>query len=80
MKGFKRIYLEPDEERTIVFTLFPDQLAFYDEHMRLIIEPGLFYVMVGSSSEDIRLSGQFEAIKEFQLTKYRHFKSEVIVQ
>ena len=80
LKGFKRIHLEPDEERTIVFTLFPDQLAFYDEHMRLIIEPGLFYVMVGSSSEDIRLSGQFEAIKEFQLTKYRHFKSEVIVQ
>ena len=80
LKGFKRIHLEPDEERTIVFTLFPDQLAFYDEHMRLIIEPGLFYVMVGSSSEDIRLSGQFEAIKEFQLTKYRHFKSEVSVQ
>jgi len=80
LKGFKRIHLEPNEERTIVFTLFPDQLAFYDEYMRLIIEPGLFNVMVGSSSEDIRLSGQFEAIKELHLTKYRHFKSEVTVQ
>ncbi|NLJ49593.1 MAG: beta-glucosidase [Candidatus Atribacteria bacterium] len=80
LKGFKRIHLEPDEERTIVFTLFPDQLAFYDEYMRFIIEPGLFNVMVGSSSEDIRLSGQFEVIKELHLTKYRHFKSEVTVQ
>lgn len=80
LKGFKRIHLEPDEERTIAFTLFPDQLAFYDEYMRFIIEPGLFNVMVGSSSEDIRLSGQFEVIKELHLTKYRHFKSEVTVQ
>ena len=80
LKGFKRIHLDPGEERTVIFTLFPDQLAFYDEYLRLIIEPGLFNVMIGSSSEDIRLSGQFEVIKEFQLTKYRHFKSEVSVQ
>jgi beta-glucosidase len=80
LKGFKRIYLEPSEERNITFTLFPDQLAFYDEHMRLIVEPGIFEILIGSSSEDIRLSGRFEVTEERQLTKYRHFKSEVTIQ
>ncbi len=79
LKGFKRIHLEPGEERAITFTLFPEQLAFYDEHMRLIVEPGIFEIMIGSSSEDIRLSGRFEVTEERQLTKYRRFKSEVII-
>jgi len=47
--------------------------------MRLIVEPGVFEVMIGSSSEDIRLSGEFEVLKEKGITKYRKFSSEVIV-
>jgi len=39
-----------------------DQLAFYDRYMRLIVEPGLYEVMIGSSSEDIRLTGSFEIL------------------
>jgi beta-glucosidase len=31
-----------------------------DIDMRWIVEPGMFKVMVGSSSEDIRLNGEFE--------------------
>ncbi len=60
LKGFKRLGLKPGEERTVVFTLYMDQLAFYDRNMRLIVEPGTYTVMVGSSSEDIRLTGAFE--------------------
>lgn len=79
LKGFKRFTLQPDEEKEIIFTLFPEQLAFYDEFMRLTVEPGVFEVMIGSSSEDIRLSGEFEVLKEKVITKYRKFSSEVIV-
>ncbi len=79
LKGFKRLTLQAGEEKEIIFTLFPEQLAFYDEFMRFIVEPGVFEVMVGSSSEDIRLSGEFEVIKEKVITKYRKFSSEVIV-
>jgi beta-glucosidase len=35
-------------------------LAFYDENFDLVIEPGRILVMIGSSSEDIRMQGAFE--------------------
>jgi beta-glucosidase len=39
-----------------------DMLAFYDENMELVTEAGAVQVMLGSSSDDIRLTGQFEII------------------
>lgn len=62
LKAFKRATLEPGEERTVTFTVSTDLLAFHDRHMRFIVEPGTFRVMVGGSSEDIRLSGAFEVV------------------
>ena len=62
LKGFKRIQLEPGETRSVVFDLSVDQLGFYDEDIQLVTEPGTIQVMVGSSSEDIRLSGSFEIL------------------
>lgn len=62
LKGFKRVTLAPGETRSVIFDLPLDQLAFYDEDMRLVVEPGTIQVMVGCSSEDIRLSGSFEIV------------------
>jgi len=60
LKGFKRLTLAPGEKRSIVFSLPEDQLAFYDQDLHLILEPGMIHVMAGSSSTDIRLRGSFE--------------------
>lgn len=60
LKGFKRITLKTGEEKTITFKLSIDQLAFYDRDVKLIVEPGILEVMIGSSSEDIRLKDNFE--------------------
>ena len=60
LKGFARVALKPRQSKTVAFTVSLDQLAFYDEHMRFVVEPGTFRVMVGSSSNDIRLKGAFE--------------------
>ncbi|MEW5717003.1 MAG: glycoside hydrolase family 3 N-terminal domain-containing protein [Chloroflexota bacterium] len=60
LKGFVRVTLAPGETRSVIFDLPVAQLAFYDEDMRLVVEPGTIQVMVGSSSEDIRLRGAFE--------------------
>ncbi|MCK4419359.1 glycoside hydrolase family 3 C-terminal domain-containing protein [Candidatus Aerophobetes bacterium] len=60
LKGFKRVTLEPGERKTVDFTLTSEDLASYDIDMNLGVEPGIFEVMIGSSSEDIRLEGSFE--------------------
>jgi beta-glucosidase len=50
LKGFERITLEPGETRTVTFVIRPDRLSFLDAHMARIVEPGLFDIMVGTSS------------------------------
>jgi beta-glucosidase len=62
LKGFARLTLEPKESKSVTFGLPIDQLAFYDVDFNLVVEPGWFMVMVGSSSSDIRLTGRFEII------------------
>ncbi len=60
LKGFKRISLNPGEEKTVNFILKLTDLAFLDSKLRLVLEPGEVVVMVGSSSSDIRLQGTFQ--------------------
>ena len=81
LKGFARIRLGPSEKRTVTFRLSTDQLAFYDRHMRLVVEPGIFTVMVGSSSEDLRLTGSFKVIGDVKVLPSRDvFFSETTVR
>ena len=69
LKGFKRITLKPGEKATVNFTISPNDLALFDMNMHRVVEPGIFEVMVGSSSEDIRLRGTFR-IKQKITAKY----------
>lgn len=57
LRDFQRITLAPGEKKTLTFTLTADQMAFWNDRMRRVVEPGQFDVMVGSSSSDIRLNG-----------------------
>jgi beta-glucosidase len=59
LKGFRRITLQPDESCNVYFTIPVAQLGFYDLKMRYVVEAGTIEVMVGSSSDDIRLVGKF---------------------
>jgi len=60
LKGFQRVTLAAGEKKTVTFTLAVSQLGFYDRDERLVVEPGTIEVMVGSSSDDVRLAGEFE--------------------
>jgi beta-glucosidase len=64
LKGFKRVNLEPGQTKTVVFKLPIALLGFYDENMDFVVEPGKVDVYVGSSSEDIRATGQFNLVGE----------------
>jgi beta-glucosidase len=60
LKGFEKINLAAGEKKTVKFKLTPEDLSFLDKNLEPVVEPGMFKVMVGSSSENIRLKGEFE--------------------
>jgi beta-glucosidase len=55
LKGFEKVTLTPGETRTVALPITPDSLAFFDSHMKHVVEPGEFEIMVGSSSRDADL-------------------------
>jgi beta-glucosidase len=59
LKGFRRVPLAPGAMTTVTFTLGPDALRMLDRDMRWVVEPGVFRVLIGASSKDLRLRGEF---------------------
>jgi beta-glucosidase len=58
LKGFARVEVMPGQTRRVRFGLDIRHFAFYDGEMRFVVEPGAMEVMVGASSQDIRLHGE----------------------
>jgi beta-glucosidase len=58
LKGFTRVSLEPGALREVEFVLTSAELGMYDRNMRFVVEPGVFKVWVGNSSEG-GLEGSF---------------------
>jgi beta-glucosidase len=71
LKGYLRLALEPGERKRVTFRLPVGRLAVYDQDLCLGVEAGRFQVMVGSSSEDIRLHGEFEIVGEGRMVVSR---------
>jgi beta-glucosidase len=63
LRGFARVNLRPGETKMVTFTLNPSDLSLWDRNMKFVVEPGMFRVMVGASSENIRLSSEFEIVQ-----------------
>lgn len=53
LKDFTRISLEPNQKKTVTFTVTPAKLQFYNREMKRIVEPGTFQIMVGGNSVDL---------------------------
>lgn len=55
LKGFKKVYLEPGETKTVEFELNERDFSFFNPYLgKWITEPGKFNFLIGSSSRDIR--------------------------
>lgn len=63
LRGFERVHLQPDEKRTVAFTLQPEDLMLLDRNMKWTVEPGEFEITVGNSSVDNRLKKTFEIVR-----------------
>ena len=60
LKGFQRIHLKKGEERTVQFKIGQKELEMLDINMKKVVEPGVFRIMIGASSKDIRLREHIE--------------------
>jgi beta-glucosidase len=50
LRGFKRVTLQPGQAKTVSWTLGPDDVGFYDNRGRFVVENGRINVWVGDSS------------------------------
>ena len=57
LKGFQKVHLKAGEQKTITFTIQPEDLAFYHEDMSFFAEKGDFVLMIGSNSSDTQSTG-----------------------
>jgi beta-glucosidase len=59
LKEFQKVTVNSGDMKTVEFTLEDDAFAFWDDDAKKwVVEPGIFEIRVGSSSEDIRLTEQ----------------------
>ncbi len=56
LKAFKRITLDPGDTKTVSLSLTPEKLKIWSINDQWEVEPGSFKILVGRSSEDIRLT------------------------
>ncbi|MGN7988771.1 glycoside hydrolase family 3 N-terminal domain-containing protein [Pedobacter sp. 22226] len=60
LRGFERVHLDIGESKAISFILNPHDLSLLDINMKRVVEPGWFKVIIGSSSENDRLSSRIK--------------------
>ena len=60
LRRFARIFLRSGESRRITFTLTADDFALIDRDLHSVVEPGTFTLLLGSSSDDIRLTDKIK--------------------
>jgi beta-glucosidase len=56
LKAFDRVKLLPGESKIVTLSLDFDSFKLLNRNLQWVVEPGDFSIMVGASSEDIRLS------------------------
>ncbi|MCL6524674.1 MAG: glycoside hydrolase family 3 C-terminal domain-containing protein [Thermoflavifilum sp.] len=61
LKGFQKVFLQPGEKKTVTIGLPRSAFSYFnDHHMQWVMDPARFDILVGSSSEDIRLKGSVD--------------------
>ena len=48
LRGFEKVWLQPDEEQTVTFALGFEDFAFINENMEREVEPGTFTITIGT--------------------------------
>jgi len=63
LKGFTKVHLKPGERKKVAFALGPEELGFYNQQMKFVVEPGIFKVWLAWNSAE-GLESSFEVISK----------------
>ncbi len=78
LKDFAKIHLEKGETKTVEFAVSDDQLAYYNTTFKQwITEPGIYDILIGSSSRDIRLKAEYKCTKDCPYT-FRYEAEQIV--
>ncbi|TGE04795.1 glycoside hydrolase family 3 N-terminal domain-containing protein [Hymenobacter fodinae] len=69
LKKFERFNLKAGEQKEVVFELTAEDLMLLNQQMHWAVEPGAFTLMIGASSDDIRLQASFNVANAIQLAQ-----------
>ena len=69
LRAFERVSIKAGETKTVQFELLPKELSLFDTEMKQKVEAGEFKLMIGASSEDIRLETTFKIPETIILSK-----------
>jgi beta-glucosidase len=62
LKGFHKIYLKKGESKQVSFNITAEELKFFNNDLKQVVEPGDFKVFIGTNSNDVKEAS-------FQVTK-----------
>lgn len=60
LRGFERVSLQPGEEKQVTITLHSKDFSLINREMKRVVEPGWFDILIGASSEDVRLQDRVQ--------------------
>jgi beta-glucosidase-like glycosyl hydrolase len=81
LKAFQRVTLQPRQRAIVAFAIPVDMLNFTDRDNQRIVEAGDFEIMIGASSNDIKLKGRIEVVgKDRVLDKVWRMESRANVE
>lgn len=76
LKGFEKISLQPNETKTVTFTLNKRSFAYYNVDIKdWHVESGTFNILIGKSSRDIVLSRSIKVQSTIELPKKYHMNT-----
>lgn len=75
LRGFERVHLKAGETKEVSFTIYPRDLELFNIDEHWVVEPGDFRVMIGASSEDIRLKDIFSVVAYGEQAVTKHVSS-----
>ena len=61
LKGFKKVWLQPGEQKTVTLSLTPQAFAFYSpEQKSWVAQSGAYQILLGGSSRDLPLQAEYQ--------------------